>query len=125
MTEQSPPPDYEKSICFRFPRYEKRSLFTESAAVILPSAVYGYMLLPLNIPGAFTEIITFFARPLAVIFNSYTTWGYSNSLYLSLLIQLGIVLFLHLYKKITPRYALALSVTLGMLDLLGLKLLNM
>lgn len=122
MTEQPPTPEHEKSICFRFPRYDKRSLFTESAAVIIPSAIYITQLIPLKEAG-FTRIITFFAHPLAVVFNTYTSLGFDNSLYLSILLQLAFVMFLHLYKKITPRYALAFAVTLGMLDLFGLKLL--
>lgn len=122
MTEQPPTPEHEKSICFRFPRYDKRSLFTESAAVIIPSAIYALQLMPLKEVG-FGRILTFFAHPLAVVFNTYSSFGFQNSLYLSIILQLAFVMFLHVYKKITPRYALALAITLGMMNLLGLKLL--
>ncbi len=110
-------------------RYEKRSFLTLACAFILPSFIYGFQFFPLNQGhGAlnnFLILLTLFAHPLAVLMNTFTSWGYPLSLSISATLQIAFLFFLHRHRKFTPRTALALAITVGMLDLLGLKLLSL
>lgn len=118
-------PTEEKSVVFRLPRYEKRSLATIMMAFVLPSAIYALRDFALTNTEALWRIVSFFAHPLAVVFNTYTSWGYSRCLSVSCVLQIILMIWLKRSSKLTPKMALTIAIVVGMLDLLGLKMLSM
>ena len=105
-------------------RYSKKSLFTMGMALMAPSFVYGLLegISPQHLNG-FLALVSLFAHPLAVVFNSYTSWGYSSSLMVSCSLQVFVLVWAFRSKRFSPKGAFTTAILLGMVDFVGLKVL--
>ncbi|MEG2809416.1 MAG: hypothetical protein RR889_02075 [Akkermansia sp.] len=110
-------------------RYSKKSLVTLSLCVMAPSVVYAYliadrMLFPVDSIMGMLNLILFFTYPLAFVFSKMGIPWYFWGIICSLLVHVGGVGYIYRSEKITPKHALVIAVTVGMLELLILKMMN-
>lgn len=114
-----------KSITYHFPRYQKKSLLTMLVALVLPSAIYAsfYVRAPSE-SGGLVNALTFFGYPWAVFLGTWLEIGYLYLLSFSMLVQAGLILFFYKWKKMEPRRALGMSIFIGMLDVLLIKVID-
>lgn len=108
-----------KTISYRYPRYEKRSLLTVFCAIFLPSAGYAiWRYFPLSEPGKLFENIfeslRFSSYAWATAFYNIMGLPVGPGMLFFAVLQLSLVVFLHKYVKWTPRKALTIAVCVGM-----------
>lgn len=110
-------------------RYAKKSLMTLLLCVIAPAAVYAYVIsdklaFPVDSLLGLLNILLFFTYPLAFVFSKVGIPFYLWGIVCSLLVHMAVFAWVYTSKRFSPKQVLAICITIGMLDLLVLKMIN-
>lgn len=110
-------------------RYAKKSLVTLLLCVIAPAGIYSYfkmvdmmhsalLSIPLDSILGMLNMLLGFTKPAAFLLSKI---GVPFGLIISLLLYAGFVTWVYLSPKVSPKLAVILCVTVGMLNWLLLK----